>query len=93
MADEEEKTEQPTPKKIQDARSKGNVPKSQDVAGIVTLLVAVLIFILLFKYIKNHIFNLTRYFINMIGMPIDMDSAITLAIVSAKEVFLIDFKG
>jgi flagellar biosynthetic protein FlhB len=33
MADEEEKTEEPTGKKISDAKSKGNVPKSMEVVG------------------------------------------------------------
>ena len=30
MADDAEKTEEPTAKKIEDARKEGNVPKSQD---------------------------------------------------------------
>lgn len=38
--DSGDKTEQPTPKKLQDARKKGQVPKSRDLTSTVTLLVA-----------------------------------------------------
>ncbi len=38
MADEEEKTEEPTSKKIEDAKQKGNVPKSMEVTGAAILL-------------------------------------------------------
>ena len=37
--DSGDKTEQPTPKKLQDARKKGQVPKSKDVTSTVELLV------------------------------------------------------
>ncbi|GGD36608.1 flagellar biosynthesis protein FlhB [Malaciobacter pacificus] len=38
MADEEEKTEEPTEKKLQDAKNQGNVPKSMEVTGAAILL-------------------------------------------------------
>ena len=38
--DSGDKTEQPTPKKLQDARKKGQVPKSRDLTSTVTLAVA-----------------------------------------------------
>ena len=37
MADEEEKTEEPTDKKIEDAKKEGNVPKSMEVTGATVL--------------------------------------------------------
>jgi flagellar biosynthetic protein FlhB len=37
MADEEEKTEEPTAKKIEDAKKEGNVPKSMEVTGAAIL--------------------------------------------------------
>ena len=40
MADDQEKTEEATPKKIEDDRKEGNVPKSQDISGLFTLFVA-----------------------------------------------------
>jgi flagellar biosynthetic protein FlhB len=42
MADDEEKTEEPTGKKLAEAREQGNVPKSQDLTSGVMLLLAVL---------------------------------------------------
>ena len=37
MADEEEKTEEPTSKKIEDAKNEGNVSKSMEVSGAAVL--------------------------------------------------------
>lgn len=37
MADEDEKTEEPTPKKIEDAKKEGNVNKSMEVTGAAIL--------------------------------------------------------
>ena len=88
MADDMEKTEEPTPKKIEDARKKGNVPKSQDTAGVVTLFVAILITLMLFKLIASELFEATRYFFTLIGSEIDKSKAVALAIVTAKVIFL-----
>ena len=88
MADDQEKTEEPTPKKIEDARKKGNVPKSQDAAGIIPLFVAILIFLMLFKFISAELFDATRYFFTLIGTQIDKAKAVELAIVTAKVIFL-----
>ena len=49
MADDGEKTEEPTAKKIEDARKQGNVPKSQDASGVITLFVAILAILMLFN--------------------------------------------
>jgi len=88
VADDMEKTEEPTPKKIEDARKKGNVPKSQDTAGVVTLFVAILITLMLFKLIASELFEATRYFFTLIGSEIDKSKAVALAIVTAKVIFL-----
>ena len=37
MAEEEDKTEEPTDKKVEDARKEGNVGKSAEVVGALTL--------------------------------------------------------
>ena len=39
MADDQEKTEEPTAKKLEDARAEGNVPKSQDISGVAVLVI------------------------------------------------------
>ncbi len=88
MADDQEKTEEPTPKKIEDARKKGNVPKSQDASGIIPLFVAIVVFLMLFGFISNELFDATRYFFTLIGSEIDVNLAISLAITTAKVIFL-----
>ncbi|MEW6042259.1 MAG: EscU/YscU/HrcU family type III secretion system export apparatus switch protein, partial [Elusimicrobiota bacterium] len=42
MAEQEEKTEQPTPKRRQEAREKGQVAKSQEVNSVFILLAGLL---------------------------------------------------
>ena len=37
MADDQEKTEEPTSKKIEDSKKEGNVPKSAEVSGAAVL--------------------------------------------------------
>ncbi len=61
MADDAEKTEEPTSKKIDDARKDGNVPKSQDTSSFVTLVVAIGAFFALLPYIKERMFYLYKF--------------------------------
>jgi len=89
MADDAEKTEEPTPKKIEDARKEGNVPKSQDVSGVVTLFVAILAFLMLFHFMSVHIQNLFRYYFSMIGTTVDKAFVINLGVLSAKEILIL----
>ncbi len=88
MADDQEKTEEPTPKKIEDARKEGNVPKSQDASGVITLFVAILGVLMLFPYMAEHMLRLFQYYFSLIGMPIDKLSAIDIAIVTIREFLL-----
>ncbi len=88
MADEQEKTEEATPKKIEDARKKGNVPKSQDTSSIITLFIATGLIFLLFGFISKEMLLTTRGFFSQIGTPIDELFAINSAIVTFKEIFL-----
>ena len=48
--DDQEKTEEPTSKKLEDARKEGNVAKSQDVVGLVTLVVGIVVLIFYMKW-------------------------------------------
>lgn len=89
MADDAEKTEEPTPKKIEDARKEGNVPKSQDTSGVAALFVAILAFLMLFPYMSKHVIELFKYYFSILGMPIDRALMIDIAIVSIKEFLLI----
>ncbi len=88
MADDLEKTEEPTAKKIEDARKEGNVPKSQDMAGIATLFVAILAFLLLFGFIAERMDALVRYYLTLIGVPLEREALFDLMLVTMRE-FLI----
>ncbi|MFA5454732.1 MAG: flagellar biosynthesis protein FlhB [Sulfurimonas sp.] len=89
MADDLEKTEEPTEKKIEDARKEGNVPKSQDASGVITLFVAILAFLLLFPYMSSHMIFLFKYYFSLIGMTVDRALMVNIAIVTSKEFLLI----
>jgi len=89
MADDAEKTEEPTPKKIEDARQEGNVPKSQDTSGVITLFVAILSTLLLFPYMSSHMVFLFKYYFSLIGMHLDKAFMIDIAFVTIREFLLI----
>ncbi len=89
MADDGEKTEEPTDKKIQDARNKGNVPKSQDASGVATLFVAILAVLMLFPFMAKQVFLLFEYYFSLIGMPLDKLFMIDIALVTFKHLLLI----
>jgi flagellar biosynthetic protein FlhB len=85
MADDQEKTEEPTSKKIEDARKDGNVPKSQDTSSFVTLVVAIVAFFALLPYIKSRMFNLYRFSESYVGIDIDKNDVYVLMITIFKE--------
>ena len=85
MADDQEKTEEPTAKKIEDARKEGNVPKSQDTSSFVTLVVAIAAFFSLFPYIKVRMFNLYRFCQSYIGTDLDKNDVHILMMTVFKE--------
>jgi len=88
MADDAEKTEEPTPKKIEDARKEGNVPKSQDTSGVITLFVAILAVLMLFPFIANHMIRLFQYYFSLVGTPLDKLFMLDIAIVTFREALL-----
>ncbi len=85
MADDQEKTEEPTSKKIEDARKDGNVPKSQDTSSFVTLVVAIGAFFALLPYIKLRMLNLYRFSESYVGIDIDKNDVYVLMITVFKE--------
>lgn len=89
MADDAEKTEEPTSKKIEDARKEGNVPKSQDASGVVTLFVAILALLMLFPFMAKHMLILFKYYFSLVGMTIDKNFMLDIAIVTIREFLLI----
>ncbi len=85
MADDQEKTEEPTDKKIADARKEGNVPKSQDASGVITLFVAILAVLILFPFIADHMLNLFKYYFSLVGRPLDKEFMIEVGFITMKE--------
>ncbi len=88
MADDAEKTEEPTSKKIEDARKEGNVPKSQDTSGVITLFVAILSFLMLFPFMAKHMILLFQYYFSLLGTHIDRLFLLDIAIVTFRETLL-----
>ncbi|WP_331775306.1 flagellar biosynthesis protein FlhB [Sulfurospirillum sp. 1612] len=89
MADDQEKTEEPTSKKIEDARKEGNVPKSQDTSSFVTLLVAIIAFLALFNMMERHIVKLYVYLQSFIGVELTKNTVMQISIATMGEMLLI----
>ncbi len=70
MADEEEKTEEPTPKKIEDAKKEGNVPKSMEVTGAAILFFGSLYLLFFSAPFLEQIEKLFYYCYTFIGQEI-----------------------
>ncbi len=80
MAEDEEKTEDPTPKRREEAREEGNVPQSQDLVMSLGLLFSfVLIYFLMFGAIKELMAFINKFLTDyMINKPVTIRSAHTL---------------
>lgn len=89
MADDQEKTEEPTSKKIEDARKKGNVPKSQEISSFITLVVAFSVLFGTFSYSYGRFYILYIYYQNFIGTEITKQVVFNILLISAKELLLL----
>ncbi|HDZ5340040.1 TPA: flagellar biosynthesis protein FlhB [Campylobacter fetus] len=89
VADDQEKTEEPTGKKLEDARNKGNVAKSQDVSGFVTLLVGFAVLVGLMGFMGERLVNLYLYYQGLIGVEITRELFFKITIHSMLQTFLI----
>ena len=67
-----DKTEQPTPKKLQDARKKGQVPKSHDLTSTVTLLAWLGVLVLASTYMARELMVLLQAALDAIAQPFDL---------------------
>ncbi len=85
MPDDLEKTEEPTPKKIEDAKKEGNVPRSMDVNSFITLTAAITAAIFMFSFISQRLQKLYIYYVSFIGEEINKESVVSLAITTFKE--------
>jgi flagellar biosynthetic protein FlhB len=89
MADDLEKTEEPTPKKLEDARKEGNVPKSMEFAGFVVLFVASLLIIFYLRYVTWDLEKFFVYYTDFIGKELTPDTFISMIIRTFLNIFLI----
>jgi len=89
MADEQEKTEEPTPKKIEDARKEGNVAKSQDVSGVVTLIVGVVVVIFYMKFLLYKLMDFYVYYVSFFSHEFSINDIVSLFMKSVLEVFIL----
>ena len=89
MADEQEKTEEPTPKKLEDARKEGNVPKSQDVASLVTLVVGVVVLMFYMKYMIFKLEQFYFYYFSFFSHQWSVNDIFSLFIQSVLEIFIL----
>ncbi|MGH1601516.1 flagellar biosynthesis protein FlhB [Campylobacter majalis] len=69
-SDDQEKTEEASSKKIEDAKKDGNVPKSQDTSGFITLIVGIVVLLFMLGVMRNQIISLYHYYQNFIGVEI-----------------------
>ncbi len=83
MADDQEKTEEPTPKKIDDARNEGNVAKSTEVVGAAVLLFGSIYLLFFSNTMFISLENMIVFVWNIIsdGFHIDELSEISMSVV------------
>ncbi len=85
MADDQEKTEEPTAKKIEDARKEGNVPKSQDTSSFITLVVAISAFYALFPSMRERMYNIYLFCQSYIGVELSKNDILIMTITLLRE--------
>ncbi|OPA82058.1 flagellar biosynthesis protein FlhB [Campylobacter pinnipediorum subsp. pinnipediorum] len=73
--EDQEKTEEATSKKIEDAKKDGNVPKSQDISGFITLIVAIGVLLPMLGVMKDQVVSLYNYYQSLIGTEITLKVA------------------
>ena len=89
MADDLEKTEEPTPKKLEDARKEGNIAKSIEVSGFVVLLVAAVVLIFYLKYVTFYLEEFFRYYLSFIGSELTKNRIFGIILRSAYYFFIL----
>ncbi|MDD2639456.1 MAG: flagellar biosynthesis protein FlhB [Arcobacteraceae bacterium] len=71
MADDEDKTEEPTAKRIEDAKNEGNVPKSSEVVGATALFFGTVYLLFLFSFSSVEIKKMMLFSYSFIGSEMD----------------------
>lgn len=87
MADDEDKTEEPTGKRIEDAKKDGNVPKSSEVVGATALFFGTVYLLFLFSISSMEIKKMMLFTYSFIGS--EMDGPLFYSITRTAETTLI----
>ena len=89
MADDLEKTEEPTPKKLEDARKEGNIAKSQEVSGFAVLLVGSVVLIFYLKYVTFYLEDFFRYYTSFVGVELTKNLMFELILKTTEYIFIL----
>lgn len=87
--DEEEKTEEPTSKKIEKAKEEGNVPKSAETVGAAILVFGTVYLLFFASYTYNTIQELMVYIYNFIGQEINEKTFYNITYFVVNKVLLV----
>ncbi len=71
--DDQERTEDPTPKRRQEAREKGQIPKSREIPSVALLFASCIYFLFLYKQIYKHLAESIVHFFRLIPTVKDMN--------------------
>jgi flagellar biosynthetic protein FlhB len=88
-ADSDDKTEEPTSKKLSDARNKGDVPNSRDTSGLISLVISLAMIYLTFDFMVEHIKKSFMYYLQFYGQELNKDMMMEIFLVTMKELALI----
>lgn len=89
MADDMEKTEEPTQKKIEDARKEGNVPKSMDFTGFIGLVASMLGLLGLSAFMFDGLEDQFRYYLSYVGTPLTSNTVFAIAYTFIRDMIFI----
>jgi flagellar biosynthetic protein FlhB len=88
MADDQEKTEEPTSKKIDDAKKEGNVPKAAEVPGAAILFFASLYLMFLSSGLFGAIEKMMYYCFSFIGSPLENNDYTNISFTIMQEMLI-----
>src|SRR5262245_31324706 len=84
-----EKTEEPTHKKLEDARKKGQVWRSRDLTGVVVFLVCMGVLKALWPWVERELTQLFRFTFDVVAHPVDLQRAMYDMMVMAGTAFFL----
>jgi flagellar biosynthetic protein FlhB len=77
MADDDDKTEEPTDRKLRKAKEEGNVPKSEELTGFVSLVLDIIMIYVIFKFYADEFKQKMGLCINSIFLQENVKNFIT----------------